>query len=81
MHRTKRIVAALLLALSLVIGASRHVAYADESIRYNTEYIYATTRGLAETKMHPALKVTLFPVTLVIDTLLLPFAALAGFVS
>jgi len=71
----------LLLALSLVIGASRHIAYAADTIPYNTEYIYATTRGLAETNMHPALKITLFPATLVIDTLLLPFAALAGFVA
>jgi uncharacterized protein YceK len=31
--------------------------------------------------MHPGLKLTLYPVTLVVDTAFLPFAVIAGFVT
>lgn len=45
---------------------------------YNSEYIFATTRGLIGLDAPPALKVTLVPVTLVMDVSLLPFEFLAG---
>jgi uncharacterized protein YceK len=43
--------------------------------------VFATTKGVADASMHQALKVTLFPVTVALDTALLPFAVIAGFVD
>lgn len=49
---------------------------------FNDEYVFATTRGLNDNEdIHPALKVTLFPVTILLDTVFLPFAVIAGFIS
>ena len=46
---------------------------------YNSGYIFALTRGVADSTLHPAAKVTLFPVTVVLDLAYLPFATIAGF--
>lgn len=49
---------------------------------FNDEYIFATTRGVNDwDDVHPALKLTLFPVTIVLDTVFLPFAVIAGFIA
>lgn len=49
---------------------------------FNDEYVFATTRGLSDMDgVHPALKLTLFPVTVVLDVAFLPFAVVAGFIS
>ena len=48
---------------------------------FNDEYVFATTRSVGNMEANPALKVTLFPVTIVLDTLMLPFAVIAGFVT
>ena len=45
---------------------------------YNTDYIFASTRGLNDMDVHPGLKVTLVPVTLALDTAFLPFALVIG---
>lgn len=45
---------------------------------YNTDYIYAATRGLNDSSMHPGAKITLAPVTLTLDTVFLPFALIMG---
>ena len=45
---------------------------------YNSDYIFATTRGLNEMDAPDALKITLIPLTLVLDLALLPFATIAG---
>jgi hypothetical protein len=46
--------------------------------RYNSEYIFATTRGVTDLDAPAAFKVTLVPVTLLIDVALLPFEVVAG---
>jgi uncharacterized protein YceK len=48
---------------------------------FNDEYVFATTRGVNDMDVPAALKVTLFPVTIVLDTAFLPFAVIAGFVA
>ena len=48
---------------------------------FNDEYVFATTRSVNNLDANPALKVTLFPLTIVLDTLMLPFAVIAGFVT
>jgi uncharacterized protein YceK len=74
----RRILIASLAAL-LAVGAAPRSASASGN--FNDEYVYATTRGVSDLNMHPAAKLSLYPVTLVVDTALLPFAVIAGFVT
>lgn len=77
-----------LLATGASVMASSQVALARQGYReaapsrFNDEYIFATTRDVNDMQGVPAgLKLTLFPVTIVLDTVFLPFAVIAGFVS
>ena len=45
---------------------------------YNDEYIFGLTRGVAESTMHPAVKILIFPITVPLDLALLPFEAIGG---
>ncbi len=78
---------AAVLGAGVGVGPITQPAYADryaahESRGFNDEYIFAATRGVNDWQdVHPALKVTLFPVTIILDTIFLPFAVVAGFVS
>lgn len=56
------------------------VASADDT-EFNSEYVYVTTRGVSDLNIHPAGKLPLYPITLALDTALLPFAVIAGFVT
>ena len=91
MQTMRRRIAALGLVALLATGvfgiAERHVgaaqqSYASESRSgFNDEYIFATTRAVNDMQdVNPALKLTLFPATIVLDTAFLPFAVIAGFV-
>jgi uncharacterized protein YceK len=78
-NRIVKVAVMLVLLLNLVVGA----AHAGERVTnpsgwYNSDYIFAATRGLNEMDAHPAVKVTLVPVTLVLDTACLPFALIIG---
>jgi uncharacterized protein YceK len=75
----KRLVVISLAALLAVVGSSNVALAAHDP--FNDEYVYATTRGVSDMDAHPALKLTLMPLTLVIDTAFLPFAVIAGFVA
>lgn len=46
---------------------------------YNTDYLFALSRGLGDSSLHPAAKVPLFIFTVPLDLALLPFAAIGGF--
>ena len=48
---------------------------------FNDEYVYASTKAVHHMHASPGVKVTLYPVTLVVDTAFLPFAVIAGFVT
>lgn len=50
----------------------------QEKSWYNDSYIFGMTRGVAESTMHPAAKVPLFVLTVPLDLVFLPFAALGG---
>jgi uncharacterized protein YceK len=74
------------LASGLSVVDARQVAAqqgyaAYESGGFNDEYIFAATKSVNRMDVNPALKVTLFPVTIVLDTAFLPFAVIAGLVS
>ena len=45
---------------------------------YNNAYLFAMTRGVADSTMVPAVKAPLFVLTVPLDIVLLPFAAIAG---
>ena len=45
---------------------------------HNASYIFGMTRGVADSTIHPAVKAPLFLLTLPLDLVLLPFAALGG---
>jgi uncharacterized protein YceK len=83
------VVVVFMALFSAAVGApsSMHMAHAQQSHQesqggFNDEYIFATTRGLNEWQgVHPALKVTLLPATVLIDTVFLPFSVIAGFVA
>jgi len=46
---------------------------------YNSGYIFGMTRGVAQSTLHPAAKVPLFVLTVPLDIVFLPFAAIGGF--
>ncbi len=46
---------------------------------YNDEYIFAATKGVAHSTMIPAAKVSLYPLTVILDIVILPFAVIGGF--
>lgn len=79
MKRSRRAFAILGLATLLTVGGS----FAKPAqAAFNDEYVFATTKSLNDdVDMNPALKVTLIPVTVVLDTVFLPFAVVAGFVT
>ena len=45
---------------------------------YNDSYIFGMTRGVADSTMVPAVKAPLFLLTVPLDLVLLPFAAIGG---
>ena len=46
---------------------------------YNSGYLFGMTRGVAQSTVHPAVKVPLFVITVPLDIVFLPFAAIGGF--
>ena len=46
---------------------------------YNDQYLFAATRGVANSTLIPALKAPLFILTVPVDLVCLPFAAIGGF--
>jgi len=81
MIKTKRWIVACLFVVVLVVTGNPRIAAAHGDGGFNDEYVYATTRSVNDMDMNPALKLTLFPVTVVLDTALLPFALIAGVVT
>lgn len=77
MRSMKRVIAAISLGTVLVAGLPGPAAARG----FNDQYVFATTKSVNQMDANPALKVTLFPVTVVLDTVFLPFAVVAGYVS
>lgn len=74
-----RTAVALTFAATL-LAATPQVAKADTEA-FDDQYVFAATKAVNDMDAHPALKVTLYPVTLVLDIAFLPFAVIAGFVA
>lgn len=80
--KSRQLIAALLLVVVLGISLAPSVVFAadrDDQVSYNTEYIFPLTRGLNDLDIHPGLKVTLVPATLILDLAFLPFGLVMGF--
>lgn len=76
----KRTRLALLLAAALSLTAP-HAAFAHDD-GFDERYVFATTKAVNNMRnVNPALKLTIYPVTVVLDTAFLPFAVIAGFVA
>lgn len=45
---------------------------------FNDEYVFGLSRGVADSTMHPAMKILVFPITVPLDFLLLPFEVIGG---
>ena len=45
---------------------------------YSDEYVFGLTRGIADSTMHPAAKILVFPMTVPLDLALLPFEVIGG---
>lgn len=73
--KPRRIFAVAALALLLSVAA------APAQAAFNDQYVYSTTRAVNDMNTYPALKVTLYPATIILDTAFLPFAVIAGFVT
>ncbi len=78
MNRIGRYAATAALA-GLVMTGAPTAAHARGD--FNDEYVYASTKAVGQMRAHPAAKVGLYPLTLVVDTAFLPFAVIAGFVT
>jgi hypothetical protein len=50
----------------------------EEKSWYNDSYIFALTRGVADSTMAPAAKAPLYVLTIPLDLVLLPIAAIGG---
>jgi uncharacterized protein YceK len=73
---------AMLFAIVLSLAATTRPAFAHERDGgFNDEYVFATTKAVEDMDVNPALKVTLLPVSIVLDAAFLPFEVIAGFVS
>ena len=61
-----------------ILKASQSLVVEDRQ-GYDSEYIFGMTRGVSHSTLLPALKPLAFIVTVPLDLVLLPFAAIGGF--
>jgi hypothetical protein len=70
--------------LAAVLAGTAVAAAPDTALAhqqgFDDKYIFAATRGVDQMDAHPALKVPLFPVAIVLDAALLPFEVIAGYI-
>lgn len=66
---------------AVALAATMSLATPTTANAFNDRYVFAATRGVRNMRMHPALKATLFPVTVAVDLVFLPFSTVAGLVT
>ena len=77
----RRIVILLLAGMLTLFSVAAASQPASASSNFNDEYIYATTRDVSHMDAPAGLKLSLYPLTILLDTAFLPFAVIAGFVT
>ena len=68
----------------LAIGALAAVfaaVPAGADAAFDDRYIYSSTKAVSHMNAHPVAKASLYPLTVVLDTAILPFTVIAGFVT
>lgn len=68
-------------AAAFALAATLSVAAPRQADAFNDRYVFAATRGVSQMRVHPALKVPLFPITVAVDLAFLPFSTIAGLVT
>lgn len=80
-HRLVVVALASVLATGSLVTPSMASAHTRGG-GFDDQYVFAATRGVNDMEgVHPAWKMPLFPITLVLDIAALPFAVIAGFVG
>jgi hypothetical protein len=73
---------AVLFAAAVSLAAPHAALARDYDDGFDERYVFATTKAVNNMRdVNPALKLTIYPVTVVLDTAFLPFAVIAGFVA
>lgn len=78
--RLRRTGSALALAAVLLAAPAPGFArdrYDDDRGRGDDRYVFATTRGLTDMDIHPALKIPALPLAIILDIVFFPIALLA----
>lgn len=63
-----------LAAVLTAVPAGAHASFDDR-------YVYSSTKAVSQMDAHPVAKGSLYPLTVVLDTAILPFTVIAGFVT
>ena len=74
-HTLQRVLAAG--ALAALLTTVSVAARAD----FDDRYVYSSTKAVSDMDAHPVAKASLYPLTVVFDTAILPFTVIAGFVT
>lgn len=75
----RRIAAVLALACAVLAATEARAVNVEDRSGYNSEYIFALTKGVVDSTMATPLKPILFLLTVPMDLVLLPIAAIGGF--
>lgn len=80
-HSTRTTSLAVIFAIALSFAAPQ-AALARGADGFDDQYVFAATKAVNDMPdVNPALKVTIYPVTVLLDVVFLPFAVIAGFVG
>jgi len=73
---------AVLFAAAMSVAAPQVASARTHDGGFDDQYIFATTKAVNNMRdVNPALKLTIYPVTVLLDAAFLPFAVIAGFVA
>ena len=73
---------AVLFAAAMSVAAPQVASARYHEGGFDDTYIFATTKAVNNMRdVNPALKLTIYPVTVLLDAAFLPFAVIAGFVA
>lgn len=64
-----------------VLGAVLTAAPVGARADFDDRYVYSSTKAVSHMDAHPVAKASLYPLTVVLDTAILPFTVIAGFVT
>ena len=69
------------MAAAFALAATLSVAAPRQADAFNDRYVFAATRAVSRAHMETIYKVPLFPITVAVDLVFLPFSTVAGLVT